>query len=119
MSVSYCLINLTKKERISFAHLPVSTKWEITTYSVSAAITTWYLINNSGDQIGFVPDTYGSDDKEWLFKNLTWDQINQFTEITDKIINEMIKEGIIKDNGVEIFDENEPDVYIRKLEVIR
>lgn len=112
-------MNITKREQILFSHLPASTRWELTTYPVSAALITWYLINNSGDQIGFIPDTYGPSDKEWPFKNILREQTYQFPDVTDKIVNEMIAEGILKDSGIDIFDKDEPDVFIRKLEVIR
>lgn len=56
MSVGYWLINKTKKEKITFFHLPASSERELTGNPVTAAITTWYLIKNSGDEIGFIPD---------------------------------------------------------------
>lgn len=56
MSAGYELINITKKEKISFSHLPVNAMREITGNPVSSAITTWYLMKNSGDEIGSVPD---------------------------------------------------------------
>ena len=62
MGVGYCLINKTKKERITYLHLPASKAREITGNSVTSAITTWYLLNNSGDEIGFITDQYDERD---------------------------------------------------------
>ena len=46
MGVGYILVNGTKQELISFAHLPVNTMREIAGNSVSASVTAWYLLNN-------------------------------------------------------------------------
>ena len=51
MSIGYELINQTKKEKISFYHLPVNTKKEIAGNPVSASIVSWYILDNQGDEI--------------------------------------------------------------------
>lgn len=119
MGIGYILINTTKKESITFAHLPASKAWELTINPITSALVTWYLLKNAGDYIAFVPDQYDLGDKEWPLKNVSWKSINEFKEITDQVIAEMIKNNILKDLGRETFDENEPNVYIRKLEIIR
>lgn len=113
MSIGYCLINKTKKQKITFVHLPANTDKELTGNPVTSAITSWYLIKNSGDEIGFVTDQYYGQD--FPSKDISWDDINGFKELTDDIINELIKLQILIDYGIEIFDENEPDVYVRRL----
>lgn len=79
MGVGYELINVTKKERISFSHLPVSSMKEISGNPVSSAITTWYLIKNSGDKIGVVPDQYYEED--WPFKDISWKEIYNYKDL--------------------------------------
>jgi len=113
VGIGYCLINKTKQEMISYCHLPASTAKELTGNSVTSAITTWYLIKNSGDEIGFVPDQYREDD--WPYKDITWKHIKNYNDLTDSIIHELIEMKILVDNGIEIFDKNEPDIYIRLL----
>lgn len=112
MSVGYCLINKTKKEMISYLHLPANTARELIGNSVTSAITTWYLIKNSGDEIRFVPDQYYEED---LDNEISWKEINTYTDMTNDIIDELIKMKIIIDCGIEIFDKDEPDVFIRRL----
>lgn len=116
MSVGYCLINKTKKEKISFLHLPVETAKEITGNPVASAITTWYLIKNSGDEIGFVPDQYYEEERS--FKDVSWEDIVTYEDLTDEIISELIEAKIFIDNGIKVFDKDEPDVYIRRLKNI-
>lgn len=116
MGVGYQLINITKQEIISYLHLPVNTAREITGNTVSAAITTWYLIKNSGDEIGFVPDQFY--EKEWPYKNITWEDISHYKDMTEETINELINQQILKDNGIDIFDAEEPEIYVRRLENI-
>jgi hypothetical protein len=115
MSIGYCLINKTKREKITYAHLSANTANELTGNPVTSAITTWYLIKNSGDEIGFVPDQYY--EWEFPFRDISWDDINKFKDLTDDIINELINLQILIDYGIEIFDESEPDVYVRRLRI--
>lgn len=56
MGVRYQLINIAKKEIFTFSHLPCDKAREIVGNPVSTAIITWYLIENNGDEIGFIPD---------------------------------------------------------------
>ena len=116
MSVGYCLINKSKKEMISYSHLPVNTAKELTGNSVSSAITTWYLIKHSGDEICFVPDQYY--EENWPNKDISWKEIDNYKDLTDDIIKELLEMKILADCGVEILDESEPDIYIRRLKNI-
>lgn len=116
MGVGHCLINNTKKEKISFFHLPAETASEITGNPVTSAITTWYLIKNSGDEIGFVPDQYY--DEDWPYKGISWTEINDYKDVTDDIISELLNINVLKDIGVEFYDEDDPNVFIRVLKNI-
>ncbi len=112
MSTGYELINQTKKEKISFYHLPVSTINEISGNPVSASIVTWYMLNNQGDEIQFVSDT----NNDWPFSSgIRGDQEN-YQDKTDSLITKLINMGILKDNGIAYQDEDDPkNVYIRAI----
>jgi hypothetical protein len=112
MGVEYILVNETKKEMISFTHLNGSKKRELTGNAAQSAIVTWYLLNNQGDQIQFVSDTYD----DWPFKtgnrNLAW----SYTDKTDELIDTLIKQEILKDNGLLYADEDEPEsIFVRDI----
>ena len=81
MSVSYYLINKTKKEQITFSHLPANTAKELTGNPITSSITTWYMIKNLGDEISFVPDQYY--ENEWPIKGVTLDDISNYNDITN------------------------------------
>lgn len=85
---------------ISYAHLPASKAKELTGNPVTAAITTWYLLNNIGDQISFVDEENVEED---------------YRDVTSSIIDELIQNKIIEDDGEEVFDPEEPEVFIRRL----
>ncbi|WP_217595636.1 hypothetical protein [Cohnella sp. GbtcB17] len=102
MGQNYVLINNTKNEVIGFAHLPAGKARELTGNPVTAAITTWYLLQNSGDNILFVEEERVEDG---------------FVDVTNNVIEALIQKGIIHDLGIEVLDEDEPTaVYIRRLE---
>lgn len=104
MSVEYILINKSKKQQIAFYHLPVGKAKEISGNPVSAAIVTWYLLKNSGDEIRFI----SYDDS--AFKDTF-----EYLDVTDSIIKELINDGLLADDGIERFDEEDPEVFIRNL----
>ncbi len=64
MGTDFCLVNRSKKERITFAHLPCTKSREITGNPVCAAIVTYYLIENAGDEIFFVSEHDFEEHKE-------------------------------------------------------
>ena len=64
MGAEYILINETKKEMVSFAHLNGNKKRELAGNEAQSAMVTLYLLNNQGDQIQFVSDTHN----DWPFK---------------------------------------------------
>ena len=105
MGVGYELVNLTKRERVMFAHLPVNTAKEICGNPVSAALVSWYLLCNGGDAIRFVDDCSenGVDTTD-------------FPDRTDDLVRELVEAGILEDHGFEWRDDEEPDtVFIRDI----
>ncbi len=111
MGVTYDLVNFSKKERVTFAHIGAWKARELTGDPVSAAITSWYLLNNLGDHISFVPDTYAA----WPFSEAMPDEVSQFPDVTDQVVSSLIDAGILADYGKEILFEDEPELYIRNL----
>lgn len=100
MGQGYVLINKSSKEVITYAFLRASKARELSGNSVTSAITSWYLLKNMGDKIQFIEEEKVGDG---------------YTDVTNQIIEELIENKILKDNGFEVFDE-EPIVYMRKLE---
>ncbi len=112
MSVEYILVNQTKKEIISFIHMNGSKKRELAGNAPQAAVVTWYLIENQGDLIQFISDTYG----EWPFKSGSRDELCSYNDVTLKYIGFLIEEGIIENKGMLYVDKNDPEnVYILNL----
>ncbi len=112
MGATYELVNVTKKERILFLKLPVDKAKEIAGNEISAAITTWYLLQNQGDEIGFVSDY----DESWPMKGGRWDELAGYTEVTGKVIQSLIDEGILTDHGSTFIDDD-PELELRNLEL--
>ncbi len=114
MGVGYVLVNTTKREYISFSHLGSNTKRELTGDAVTAAITSWYLLEHPGDNIAFASD---SEDgwRGWPFKSGSWDDLRKYREVTDEVVEALIKAEILQDEGKDIFDATEPEVYVRLL----
>lgn len=111
MSVGYMLVNATKKELVTFAHLPVNTAREIAGNPVAAAITAWYLLANPGDQVAFVSDTYG----EWPFQGSQRDDMRAYTDVTSTVVAELVDVGIVRDDGIEWQDPEDPGCFMRKV----
>jgi hypothetical protein len=112
MGVGYILVNRTRAEVISFDHLPASKARELAGNPVSAAITTWYLLQHRGEQIGFVSDTDG----DWPFPIGGPADVAAYKEVTDEVVQHLIAANILRDDGIAWADKTEPDlVYIRAL----
>ncbi|MCX4028621.1 hypothetical protein H0A36_13920 [Endozoicomonas sp. SM1973] len=115
MGVEYILVNETKREMISFNHLNGSKKRELAGNSVQSAIVTWYLLSNQGDQIQFVSDTYS----DWPFNIGSRDSVWEYIDKTEELINTLISQGILQDNGMLYVDEDEPEsIYVRDIKNI-
>ena len=105
MEAYYTLVNLTKREQISFEKLPVAKRHEIAGNPASAAIVSWYLLENSGDKIGFVCDDDSS------FPGVSFTDICDFPDRTRQLIETLIEQGILIDCGISYQDDDDPDIY--------
>ncbi len=114
MAITYNLVNSTKREVIDFSHIPAATKRELAGNPVAAAIIAWYLLEHPGDQISFVSESDG----DWPFSTGSANEISNYTSRTHQVVEQLIQAGILQDNGREVFDASEPDVYMRKLQNI-
>lgn len=104
-------MNFTKKEWLAYQHIPANTACELAGNPISSAITTWYLLYNLGDTISFVSDTYD----DWPFTEDSRNDLIYYQEVTDRVISELIDNGILIDEGREIPYKDEPELYVRKL----
>jgi hypothetical protein len=111
MGITYHLINITKKEIITFLHIPAGKAHELAGNPVSAAITTWYLLKHLGDQISFI----SWDDDNWPFPTGSFEDEKDFFDVTDQIVDNLIENHILIDEGREYYFQNEPEIYSRKL----
>lgn len=112
MGVEYVLINETKKEMISFKHLNGSKKRELAGNFAQSSIVTWYLLQNQGDQIQFVSDTYD----DWPFKSGSRDKSFSYPDRTEQILKDLIDQEILKDSGYLYRDESDPEnIYIKNI----
>jgi len=112
MGVCYRLINATKREAIHFMHVSASKAREIAGNPAAAAITSWYMLQNRGDDIAFVSDSDG----EWPFEHIDESEEGSFDEVTGRVVDELIEAGILEDRGRTYEDPDEPDaVYERDL----
>ncbi|WP_218832643.1 hypothetical protein [Paenibacillus sp. VTT E-133291] len=41
--------------------------------------------------------------------------MDDYHDVTDLLIDDLIKRQLIKDYGIEVFDPNEPEMFIRRL----
>ena len=112
MGVGYILVNQTKKEQIRFIHIPASTARELAGNPVSAAITTWYMLDNRGDNIAFVSDTYD----DWPFLTEMAGKLSDYTDVTNDVIKLLLEAGILVDDGIAWADKAKPEtIYMRAL----
>ena len=103
MGVTYSLINRTKKEIISFIHVPAAKAREIAGNSIAASITTWYMLNHINDDITFLPET------DYI------PEIADYEDVTDSIIDDLIAKEIFADEGIRYVCDDEPELYFRKI----
>ena len=112
MSIGFVLVNHTRREVVSFAHLPASTARELAGNSVTSAITTWYLLHHRDDKIAFVSDTLD----DWPFPSGSPAELGSYMDATSQVIEQLIHAGILRDDGIAWADEDEPQsIYIRAL----
>ena len=109
MGLQFELINLDKKELISFAGIGVGTKLhELAGMTVAGNIVSWYLLRNAGDRISFVNDT---ENTQMLFGNTySSADFSDFKDVTLRVVHELVKAEILQFVEVKRIDENE-DVF--------
>ena len=112
MGVGYELVNQTRSERITFAHLPASKARELAGNPVTAAVTTWYLLNHPGDHIAFVSDTA----MDWPFAAGNPSDLTHYDDKTEDVVRQLVESGVLRDEGIAWADSAEPQtVSVRAL----
>ena len=111
MPASQTLFNRTKKEYLLFAHLPFSKPNEIYASDVACLMVTWYMLENSGDDILFLPDYDSYESALEPFRH----NINEYVEVTDHIVDALIQSKLIIDDGHLWTDEDDATIYERNL----
>src|SRR5687767_14622536 len=98
MGEGYRLVNLDKKETISFHLIDTGVKLrELSGTSITGSIVTFYLLNNIGDKITFIND---QDSEYTLFgSKYTGNDFKDFADVTDSVIEGLIKNDIVKEVG--------------------
>jgi len=95
-----------------FLNIPVSTEWEIENNPVSSFIVRWYKARYPEDEIAFVSDIYD----DWPFDTGSRGVLEGYPDVTKRVLDILIKEGHVVDNGIEWQDDDEPEtVFIRDL----
>ncbi len=112
MGVWYELVNVTKHERVGFAHLGTVKAQELAGNPASAAVVTWYLLHNRGDEIGFVSD----DSNDWPFSSGSQREALSWPDMTEQVVNELLHEKILSDNGFRWQDQDDLELYVRDLQ---
>ena len=113
MGMGYNLVNIDKKQQVSFYNINTGIKLrELSGTIIASTIVTYYLLINTGDRIGFINDT--EDSFIVCGKNYKSDYFINFVDVTENIIEELIEEGIIKDNGI-LWIDKENNLFNRDL----
>ena len=113
MGVGYRLVNIDKKQQISFNSVDTGTKLrELSGTVIASTIVTYYLLSNLGDRIGFLIDT--DDNFIVCGQNYELDYFTDFVDVTEKVIEELIEKEIIKDRGI-IWIDKEDNLFYRDL----
>ena len=110
MGPAIVLWNATKKEHVSFYHVGASTKRELAGNPASAAIVTWYLAKNVGDQISLQAE---HDERE--APNPAYAEAVRHPDRVEDIVAALIDAGILKDEGFHFSDDQDPQAYVRNL----
>ncbi len=113
MGMGYNLVNIDKKQRVGFYNINTGIKLrELSGTIIASTIVTYYLLTNTGDRIGFINDT----EESFIVcgKNYKSDYFINFVDVTEKIIEELIEEGIVKDNGI-LWIDKENNLFNRDL----
>lgn len=112
MGLGFVLVNHTRAEVVSYAHLPASKARELAGNPITAAVTTWYLLQHRPDRVAFVSDTEG----DWPFPSGSPADLHLYTDVTEQVIGELVAAKVLRDDGIAWADETEPQtVYMRAL----
>jgi hypothetical protein len=113
MGVGYRLVNIDKKQKIDFYNVDTGNKiLELSGTVIPSAIVTYYLLSNTGDRIGFINDT--GDSFTVCGQKYQSDYFSHFTDVTEKVIDELIEKEILQDNGI-IWIDKEDNLFNRDL----
>jgi hypothetical protein len=113
VGVGYTLINLDKKEEISFLHIKASKMRELANTIASASITTWYLLNNRGDRIAFISD---HETEHLLFgQTYHYTEFIGYLDVTNTVVEQLIETGVLYDAGILWMDEDDSNLFVRDL----
>lgn len=113
MRLGYTLINIDKKQQIRFYNVDTGTKLrELSGTVIASTIVTYYFLKNTGDRIGFINDT--EDSVIVCGQNYPSNNFTDFIEVTNQIVEELIANEIIKDNGISWIDKKE-NLFVRDL----
>ena len=114
MTTTYWLVNQTKREFVNFSHIGSFTQREIGGNPVSALLTTWYMLWNIGDSIQFVSDEIG----DWPFETGISAEVSNYEDITHNLISKLVQMGVVRDEGMDWQDEDEPELFIRRIRYV-
>jgi hypothetical protein len=117
MGAGYYLINLDKKEQITFLHINATKMSELADTAASASITTWYLLNNRGDRISFISD---HESEHHLFGQVyRWADFDSYPDVTNEMVRQLIEASILYDAGILWMDEDDKSSFVRDLRSTR
>ena len=105
MGVEFTLVNESKKECIGFLHMNGSKARELAGNPAQAAVVTWYMLENQGDSIQLVSDTYD----DWPFNNSNRKDLKDYEDVTMKYVGYLIEHGVLANEGMSYVDEDDPD----------
>ena len=106
MGVGHILVNIDKKQLIDFYRVDTGTKLrELSGNTVASTIVTYYLLSNIGNQISFINDVESS--FVICGKKYQVDFFTNFQNVTEIIVEELIEQGIIQDEGILWIDKEE------------
>ncbi|HYG14313.1 MAG TPA: hypothetical protein VEC12_01070 [Bacteroidia bacterium] len=110
MGTWHILINIDKKEKISFSNVDTGLKLrELSGTAIAGSIVTCYLLNNVGDKITFIND---SDEEFFLFgEKYKSNSFTAYREVTDEIVSLLLEQGVYKQEGIIIVDKEDNLFY--------
>ena len=117
MGLQFELINFDKKEIISFEKVNSGLKLkELSANDITSTIVTYYMLKNRGDKISFIDD---HTEKHELFgETYNYSDFNIFQDKTEIVINELIENNILENEGGLEVDE-EMDIYYYDLKKVK